>query len=101
MGSKNKLRGTVLEREIANSFREKGFLAERAYASNGKALGQAETVDVLVGGKVRIQAKRRKKLADYLQIPAGCDAVVFRQDRKKPLVLIDLDYFQNLLKKIT
>ena len=44
-------------------------------------------VDLVVNG-CRIQAKRRKALASFLQIPEGADAVVFRQDRGPTLALI-------------
>jgi Holliday junction resolvase len=98
MPSKNSLRGSTFEREIVALAREQGFRAERAYGSNGKALGEAECVDVLINDAFRIQAKRRKKLAEYLQIPEGADAVVFRQDRNQPLALIPLPTLLALLR---
>lgn len=85
----SKTKGNGFEREIVNAAKAKGLNAERAYASNGRALGQSEEVDCIVEG-CRIQAKRRKALPAYLQIPDGCDAVVFRQDRGPSLALITL-----------
>ena len=96
MPSSSKRKGSNFERELVNCARERGLDAERAYASNGKALGHAEEVDLTVQG-CRIQAKRRKKLADFLQIPEGADAVIFRQDRGKTLVLIDFEDFLRLV----
>lgn len=96
MPSKNSRRGSNFEREIVNIARAAGFRAERAYGSNGRALGESEQVDVLIGN-LRVQAKRRKKLAEYLQIPDGADCVVFKQDRKAPLALIPLDALLVLL----
>jgi len=83
----NKRRGNILEREIVNEARRQGLIAERAYASNGRSLGESESVDVVVNG-LRLQAKRRKKLPKYLQIPEGADAVIFRQDRGDTLILL-------------
>jgi Holliday junction resolvase len=98
MPSKNARRGSNFEREIVNKAREQGFRAERAYGSNGRALGESEEVDLLIN-KFRVQAKRRKKLASYLQIPEGADGVVFKQDRGPTLALIPLETLLELLKE--
>lgn len=89
MSHPSKTKGNSFERELVNKAKEKGLSAERAYASNGRALGESEEVDCVIEG-CRIQAKRRKTLPAYLQIPEGCDAVAFRQDRGPTLVLIHL-----------
>ena len=98
MPSKNSIRGSTFEREIVHKARDKGFRAERAYGSNGRALGESEEVDLLID-RFRVQAKRRKKLASFLQIPEGADAVVFRQDRSAPMALITLDTLLDLLEQ--
>ena len=92
--SKNK--GNTYERELVNQAKAKGLEAVRAYASNGKALGESEEVDLMVEG-VRIQAKRRKALPAYLQCAEGVDVVVFRQDRGDSLVLMRWDDFLNTI----
>lgn len=94
----NKRRGNDLEREIVNLAMEKGLPAKRAWGSNGQALGEHETVDLLLAG-LKIQAKRRKALAGFLQVPEACDAVIFRQDRKPAMVLMSLERLFELLKK--
>jgi len=96
MSHPNKVRGTTFERELVNEAKRYGFKSERAYGSNGKALGEAETVDLKINN-VRVQAKRRKAIASFLQIPEGCEAVVFREDRGNSMVLISLDFFLQLL----
>jgi len=96
MANANRNRGFGFEREIVNDAKAVGLDAVRAYASNGKSLGCAETVDLKIED-VRVQAKRRKKLASYLEIPDGADAVAFRQDRGDTLVMIRLPYFLELL----
>lgn len=96
MPSSSKRKGNNFERELVNKAKDKGLIAERAYASNGKSLGEAETVDLTING-LRVQAKRRKKIADYLIIEEDFDAVIFRQDRGETLVLLRFD---DLLDKL-
>lgn len=94
----NKRRGNDLEREIVSLAQDRGLPAKRAWGSNGQALGEHETVDLLLAG-LKIQAKRRKSIASFLQVPEACDAVVFRQDRKPAMVLMSLERLFELLKK--
>ena len=96
MPSPSKRKGTTYERELVNEARARGLEADRAWGSNGEALGEASTVDVVVSG-MRMQAKRRASVANYLGIPDGCDAVVFRQDRGPTLVLMR---WEDLLDKL-
>ena len=96
MPAKNKIKGSNFERELVNTAKAFGLHAVRAYGSNGKALGEAETVDLKIEG-VNVQAKRRKALASFLRIPEGCTAVVFREDRGDTLALIDFEFFLQLL----
>ena len=96
MVNRSKVKGNRFEYEIVNEAKKRGLTAERAYASNGRALGEAEQVDVIIQG-MRIQAKRRKSLAAYLQIPCGVDAVVFREDRGDTYVLLR---WEDLLDKL-
>ena len=96
MVNRSKVKGNRFEYEIVNEAKKRGLIAERAYASNGRALGEAEQVDVIIQG-MRIQAKRRKSLAAYLQIPRGVDAVVFREDRGDTYVLLR---WEDLLDKL-
>lgn len=101
MPNRNKQRGNELETELRNRAQQLGLKAERARGSDGRALGEAEDVDLRIVStseqKWLIQAKRRKKLASYLQIPESCNAVCFRQDRGEKLVLLDYDSFLKLL----
>jgi hypothetical protein len=92
------------EREIVKIAEAKGLEAERAYASNGESLGEVEACDCLVRGRdsdvmdaLRIQAKRRKSIASYLEPPAGTDAVVVREDRADNLVVLDLEDYLDLV----
>lgn len=101
--SKSQVRkGKRYEREVVREAEAAGLRAERAYASNGRALGESDAVDVTVeapGGQTwRAQCKRRKSVASYLAPPDGADAVVIREDRAVSLVVLPLDRFLSLLK---
>jgi len=101
--SKSQVRkGKRYEREVVNQAEAAGLSAQRAYASNGRALGEAGTVDVTVeapGGQTwRAQCKRRATVGSYLYPPEGADVTVIREDRAESLVVLPLDRFLSLLK---
>jgi Holliday junction resolvase len=93
----SKIKGNSYERELVNHANSRGLVAERAYASNGKALGECEEVDVIISG-MRVQAKRRKKLAALYKLSDGVDAVVFREDRGESFILVRLDDMLDIIK---
>jgi Holliday junction resolvase len=94
----SKRKGNAYERELVQAAKDAGLAGERAYASNGRALGHAEDVDCVIGGK-RVQAKRRKALPAYLRPTETVDAVAFREDRGGTLVMITLTEWLDLLNK--
>ena len=90
MTHRNKIRGNNLEREIVNTAKEAGLSAKRAYASDGRSLGKSEVVDVMVE-EYCIQAKRRKKVAQWLYPEfhgEDVNIVVTRMARKDPLAVL-------------
>lgn len=97
MSHPSKRKGNAFERELVDDAKALGLEAKRAYASNGLALGQAETVDLLVGS-CRVQAKRRKKIASDFKVPEGADVVVFREDRGDTFVLLKWEIFLDKIK---
>jgi len=100
MTHRNKIRGNNLERECVNIAKEEGLSAERAYASNGKALGKSEQVDCLVEGYA-VQAKMKKKIAQWLypkHHADDVDLVVTRMDRKEALAVIPYVEWIRLIK---
>ncbi len=99
MSHPSKRKGNTFERELVDEAKAAGLDAKRAFASNGKALGQAETVDLMVG-RCRVQAKRRKKIAADFKVPEGADVVAFREDRGDTFVLLRWDTFLNIAKTI-
>src|SRR5690348_6401334 len=92
---RNKARGYELEAELVKLAKEHNLPAQRAFCSNGRSLGKAETVDLVVDG-VTVQAKRRKRLAKFLLPPPGADYVVVRQDRSPALILIPFEEWLQL-----
>ena len=92
----SKRKGNRYEREIVRQAEAAGLDADRAYASNGRALGEVEAVDVTVEG-FRLQCKRRKSIAGYLKPPQGCDVVAVREDRGESLVVLPYDRFLDLI----
>jgi len=96
MPSKSKAKGNRFERDIVNLVQELGIPAKRAWGSNGAAIGQHEEVDVLMDEKFKIQAKCRKKLADFLNPTEHVDAVVCKQDRGETLIILRFeDWLEN------
>lgn len=93
----SKRKGNTYERELVKQAIASGLPAERAYASNGRALGHGEEVDLLVGGK-RIQAKRRKSIASFMRPTEQVDAVTIRQDRGETLVVVTWWEYLDLVK---
>ena len=94
MSHPSKVKGNRIEREIVDIFKQYGFTeAKRAWGSNGQSLGLHEEVDCLAEGDLRIQAKRRKKIAEWLKPSVFVDAVVVREDRGESYIRIRLEEF--------
>jgi len=105
MGQHSSRKGKRYERELVREAEARGLEAERAYASNGRALGEAEECDVLlrhpeanVMDATRVQAKRRASIAQYLSPPDGADVTVVREDRGESLAVVPWGLFLDLLR---
>jgi Holliday junction resolvase - archaeal type len=96
-GRASKRKGTNGEREVVNIARQHGIHAERAYMSNGKALGQAETVDAIIGN-LRTQIKRRKTIANYIKPPQETDITILREDHGQWHAIMPYTLLLKLLK---
>ena len=92
----SKVKGNGYERELVQQAIESGLEAKRAWGSNGQSLGMHEEVDLVIDGK-KIQAKRRKKIADFLQPSEHVDAVAVRQDYSETLIIITYWEYLDLL----
>ncbi len=92
----NKVRGNTWERELRDYFRAKGIESERAWGSDGRAMGKDQEVDVTANGCL-VQAKRHKKLPNWLRIPEKADVVAFREDRGEGFVMMRLADFADIV----
>ena len=99
MSHPSKVKGNSFERELVTKAKEAGLDSQRAWGSNGASLGKYPEVDLTID-VYDIQAKRRKALPAYLQVPDCCDAVIFRQDRGTTLVLMELDEWLSIIKEL-
>tara|TARA_R110000787_G_scaffold264564_1_gene370487 strand:+ start:414 stop:794 length:381 start_codon:yes stop_codon:yes gene_type:complete len=67
MSHPSKIKGSRVEREVVDIFKEEGIKATRAWGSNGRSLGHHEEVDVYVNDlDLKIQVKARKQIAEYV-----------------------------------
>ena len=101
MSSKSKQKGNAYERSIVDYLKSIGCEATRAWGSNGKALGEHEEVDIkaVIGDVLfKLQLKRRKAIPKWLGLTENVDACIFREDRGKSYVLIELEKFVAVVK---
>jgi hypothetical protein len=64
-------------------------------------MGESKEVDNLIWGygvELRVSAKRRKNIANYLTPPDGADLMVIREDYGDNLAVIPLDMLLDLAK---
>ena len=99
MAHPSKVKGNAFEREVVRLFESYDIECKRAWGSNGQSLGLHEEVDCLAEGDIRIQAKRRKKIAKWLKPSEVVDAVVVREDRGESYIIIRLEEFCDDYKK--
>jgi len=104
MSHPSKVKGNTYERELVQQAEQAGFKAERAWGSNGRALGFHEEVDCVLHVSedvtFKIQAKRRKKLADYIKPSVFVDLQLIREDRGESLAVIRYKDLLELLARI-
>ncbi len=102
MASKSKAKGNRIEREVVNIFKENGYECQRAWGSNGQAMGEHEEVDVkaqIKNQKFKIQVKGRKAIADYLKPDTNIvNAQVLKEDRMPPYIVMVLQDFLDMIK---
>lgn len=100
MASPSKRKGTRLEHKVVKMAEEAGVKAKRAWGSDGRSIGLTNDVDVLLGN-LKVQAKARKAIAEYIKPPPGADITVLQEIRKghteEPLVVIPLNLFLKMM----
>lgn len=106
MAHPSKRKGTQYERELEAAFHAAGLRARRAYGSNGCTLTTddgrqcAAGVDLVVQGRLKVQAKRRASIAAYVKPPPGAHVSVLRGDHGESLAVIPLPLFLKMLSKV-
>jgi|APHM01.1.fsa_nt_gi hypothetical protein len=102
----SKSKGNRYERELVEDAEAVGLEAERAYASDGRSLGEGKECDVLLRGRdemvldaLRIQAKRRSNIGSYLEVPDDADVTVVREDYGESLAVVPWDMFLDLIQQ--
>ena len=102
MSSPSKNKGNRLERAIVNAFHDAGHHCTRAWGSNGRSIGMPEDVDNVAtvnGVQLRIQAKARKRVADFMKPPPSCNAAIIKEDRGDMLIVMRVQDFIDLLNE--
>jgi Holliday junction resolvase len=102
MASKSKSKGNRIEREVVDIFKKRGYECQRAWGSNGRAMGEHEEVDVkaqIKNMKFKIQVKGRKAIADYLKPDTEVvNAQVLKEDRMPPYIVMVLEDFLDMIE---
>ena len=99
MSSPSKVKGNRFERECVERAEYKFIEAQRFWGSDGRSAGYHKDADIKVDDWL-FQCKIRKQLPKWLQIDWNeVDGFLIRQDRGKPLVMIDYDDFLDLIKE--
>jgi len=97
MSNPSKAKGNGFEREVVQAAQTAGLTAQRAWCSDGRSLGVSKDTDVLIGGRIRVQCKRRAQLPEWIKPGEGVDATVVREDRGTAYVVVPLDTCLRLL----
>jgi Holliday junction resolvase len=96
MPSKSKTKGNTYEREIVKILTDSSVESLRAWGSNGKAIGEAETTDIKTEFG-NIQCKRRKVIPQWLKPPDDCLFTTVREDRGENYAIIRFKDLVELL----
>ena len=105
MPSKSKAKGNRFERlivEMTKDFFKDDFgndtiRVKRAWGSNGAAMGQHEEVDILIGDDIKVQAKCRKAMGQWMIPNKNVDVQVIKADREDPLLVMKYDDWLEML----
>lgn len=104
----NKRRGNRYERELVDEAEAVGLEAERAWGSDGRSLGEGKACDLLIRGRddmildaLRVQAKKRKNIGNYITPPDDADITVLRENYGDSHAVVPWSLFLKLLKNAT
>jgi len=86
-----KAKGSRVEREIKRVFESAGFEVVRSAGSYGKG-------DLYISGLGTVQIKARKRFHIY-ELFESADVLVIKGDHKKPLIVMPLDKFLEVVSR--
>lgn len=91
-GRRNRQRGAELQRLAVRMAKDLGLEAH----NRDRGGAQHELGDIEIESRW-YGCKRRTKIASWLKPEKSEDGVVIREDRGKPYIVLDYEYFVNLL----
>ena len=91
MANKSKAKGNRFEYLLRDMTKDMGLECQRAWGSNGQSLGWHEEVDLLIDKVIKVQAKCRKKIAQWMMPSEEVDIQVIKEDRGIPYVVEPFD----------
>ena len=91
MSNPSKNKGNRFEREIVKAVELHEVKCVRAWGSNGKALGCHEEVDILIDDEIKVQAKVRKAIPNWIRPSENVDVQIIKEDRGKIYVVQELN----------
>jgi len=100
MASRSKAKGNRFEYLIRNITQEIGLKCIRAWGSDGRSLGWHEEVDLLIEDTIKVQAKCRKAIANWMLPSPEVDIQVIKEDRGIPLVVENYDTWIDRIKEL-
>lgn len=86
----SKVKGNRYEREIVKLANMYGLNSKRCWGSDGRSMGLAEEVDLIVEDWT-IQAKIRKAIAKWILPTEQVDAQVVRENNGKSFIIMRLE----------
>ena len=99
MSNPSKNKGNRFERELVKAVELHEVKCVRAWGSNGKALGCHEEVDILIDDEIKVQAKCRKALPNWIRPSENVDVQIIKEDRGKMYVVQELNDWVLMLKE--
>jgi len=90
MGNPSKEKGNRYEREVVRLAQELGLNAKRSWGSDGRSMGLHEEVDLVIEDW-SVQAKIRKKIAQWITPSDFVDAQVVRENNGNSYIILRLE----------
>ncbi len=84
MANKSKAKGNRFEYLLRDMTKDMGLDCVRAWGSTGQSIGWHEEVDFLINGVIKVQAKCRKKIAQWLLTSEEVEIKVINEERGIP-----------------